>query len=91
MGPVIRTAAMKPDVALLDNDDLQGVEGDDDWQFVSLGEQKNFGIRTAGELGIIYKNEWMKSTILTCSLLFQYSFAIKFNERTKQNNNTYTW
>lgn len=57
MGPVIRTAAMKPDVALLDNDDLQGVEGDDDWQFVSLGEQKNFGIRTAGELKIHCKNE----------------------------------
>lgn len=48
MGPVMRTAAMKPDVALLDNEDLQGIEEDHDWQFVSLGEQKNFGIRTAG-------------------------------------------
>lgn len=49
MGPVLRTANMKPEVALLDNDDLQGVEGDVDWQFVSLGEQQNFGIRTAGK------------------------------------------
>lgn len=48
MGPVMRTANMKPEVALLDNDDLQDVEGDVDWQFVSLGEQQNFGIRTAG-------------------------------------------
>lgn len=48
MGPVLRTAAMKPEVALLDNDDMQSVEGDIDWQFVSLGEQQNFGIRTAG-------------------------------------------
>ncbi|GLV41396.1 Karyopherin beta 3 [Carabus blaptoides fortunei] len=48
MGPVLRTAAMKPEVALLDNDDMQSVEGDVDWQFVSLGEQQNFGIRTAG-------------------------------------------
>lgn len=48
MGPVLRTAAMKPEVALLDNDDMQSVEEDVDWQFVSLGEQQNFGIRTAG-------------------------------------------
>ncbi|KAF7281384.1 karyopherin beta 3 [Rhynchophorus ferrugineus] len=49
MGPVMKTAAMKPDVALLDSDEMAGIEGqDDDWQFVSLGEQKNFGIRTAG-------------------------------------------
>lgn len=48
MGPVMRTANMKPEVALLDNEDLQDVEGDVDWQFVSLGEQQNFGIRTAG-------------------------------------------
>lgn len=49
MGPVMKTASMKPEVALLDNDDMQGVEGDVDWQFVSLGEQQNFGIRTAGK------------------------------------------
>lgn len=59
MGPVMRTAGMKPDVALLDNDDMQGVEGDEDWQFVSLGEQKNFGIRTAGKFrtsSILFSN-----------------------------------
>lgn len=50
MGPVMRTASMKPEVALLDNDDLQEVDGDDDWQFVNLGEQQNFGIRTAGNI-----------------------------------------
>lgn len=44
----MRTAAMKPDVALLDNDDMNGIEDEDNWQFVSIGEQKNFGIRTAG-------------------------------------------
>lgn len=49
MGPIMRTASMKPEVALLDNEDLQEVEGDIDWQFVSLGEQQNFGIRTAGK------------------------------------------
>nr|CAD7258327.1 unnamed protein product [Timema shepardi] len=48
MGPVMKAASMKPEVALLDNDDMQGVEGDLDWQFVSLGEQQNFGIKTSG-------------------------------------------
>ncbi|XP_066262018.1 importin-5 [Euwallacea similis] len=49
MSSVVRTASMKPDVALLDSDEMAGVEGqDDEWQFISLGEQKNFGIRTAG-------------------------------------------
>ena len=50
MGPIMKTASMKPEVALLDNDELNGVENDsEDWQFVSLGEQQNFGIKTAGE------------------------------------------
>ena len=49
MGPIMKTASMKPEVALLDNDELTGVENDsEDWQFVSLGEQQNFGIKTAG-------------------------------------------
>lgn len=48
MGPVMRTASLKPEVALLDNDEVQEVENTDNWQFVSLGEQHNFGIRTAG-------------------------------------------
>jgi hypothetical protein len=48
MGPVMKAASMKPEVALLDNEDMQGIEGDIDWQFVSLGEQQNFGIKTSG-------------------------------------------
>ena len=67
MGPVMRTAAMKPDVALLDNEDMQGVEGDDDWQFVSLGEQKNFGIRTAG----------LEDKAAACMMLVCYARELK--------------
>ncbi|XP_014231665.1 importin-5 [Trichogramma pretiosum] len=48
MPTVLQTAAMKPEVALLDNEDMEDVEGDVDWQFVSLGEQQNFGIKTSG-------------------------------------------
>lgn len=47
MGPVLKMAAIKPEVALLDNDDLESIEDDVDWQFVTLGEQQNFGIKTA--------------------------------------------
>lgn len=48
MGPVLKTASMKPEVAVFDSDDMNEFENDVDWQFVSLGEQQNFGIRTAG-------------------------------------------
>ena len=41
MGPIMKTASMKPEVALLDNDELTGIDNDaDDWQFVSLGNYK---------------------------------------------------
>ena len=43
----MKTASMKPEVALLE--ELTGVDdNDEDWQFVQLGEQQNFGIKTAG-------------------------------------------
>lgn len=49
----MRTASLKPEVAVMDNEDLEEVSGDDDWQFVSLGEQQNFGIRTAGMIFMV--------------------------------------
>lgn len=49
IGPVMKTASMKPEVALFDNEDLEDLDrANNDWQFISLGEQQNFGIRTAG-------------------------------------------
>lgn len=45
----MKTASMKPEVALFDNEDLEDLDRvNADWQFISLGEQQNFGIRTAG-------------------------------------------
>lgn len=44
----MRTASIKPEIALLDNEDMQDIEKNVDWQFLPLGEQKNFGIKTAG-------------------------------------------
>ena len=43
MDPIMKTASMKPEVALLDNDELNGMPEDaDDWQFVSLGKFVTF-------------------------------------------------
>lgn len=67
MGPVMRTAAMKPEVALLDNDEVQDVETDADWQFVNLGEQQNFGIRTAG----------LEDKASACEMLVCYARELK--------------
>ncbi|KAK4879979.1 hypothetical protein RN001_008125 [Aquatica leii] len=67
MGPVMRTASMKPEVALLDNEDMQEIEGDIDWQFVSLGEQQNFGIRTAG----------LEDKAAACTMLLCYARELK--------------
>ncbi|KAJ0181346.1 hypothetical protein K1T71_003431 [Dendrolimus kikuchii] len=67
MEPVMRTAAMKPEMALLDNDDLETIEGDLDWHFVQLGEQQNFGIKTAG----------LEDKASACDMLVCYARELK--------------
>lgn len=68
MGPVMKTASMKPEVALLDNEELGGLDNDsEDWQFVSLGEQQNFGIKTAG----------LEDKATACQMLVCYARELK--------------
>merc|ERR1719427_2081823 len=77
MGPVMKTASMKPEVAVLDNDELTGVEDDtEDWQFVQLGEQQNFGIKTAG----------LEDKATACQMLVCYARELKehFADYTEQ-------
>jgi hypothetical protein len=77
MAPIMKTASMKPEVALLDNDELNGVDNEaDDWQFVSLGEQQNFGIKTAG----------LEDKATACQMLVCYARELKehFVEYTEQ-------
>merc|ERR1719187_603098 len=77
MAPVMKTASMKPEVALLDNDELTGVEEDsEDWQFVQLGEQQNFGIKTAG----------LEDKATACQMLVCYARELKehFADYTEQ-------
>lgn len=63
-------------VALLDNEDMNAVDGDDDWQFVSIGEQQNFGIRTAG----------LEEKATACQMLVCYARELKdgFADYTEQ-------
>nr|CAG4643007.1 EOG090X00U8 [Ilyocryptus agilis] len=76
MGPVLKTASMKPEVALLDSDDLKSVEDDDDWQFVSLNDQQNFGIKTAG----------LEEKATACQMLVCYARELKeaFSDYTEE-------
>ncbi|KAM9198032.1 LOW QUALITY PROTEIN: importin-5-like [Dugong dugon] len=48
MGPLMKTAPIKPEVALLDTQDMENMSDDDGWEFVNLGDQQSFGIKTAG-------------------------------------------
>ncbi|GFG38740.1 hypothetical protein Cfor_07043, partial [Coptotermes formosanus] len=67
MGPVMKAASMKPEVALLNNEDMKDIEEDVDWQFVSLGEQQNFGIRTSG----------LEDKASACEMLVCYARELK--------------
>uniref|UniRef100_A0A0K8TSJ3 Putative karyopherin importin beta 3 n=1 Tax=Tabanus bromius TaxID=304241 RepID=A0A0K8TSJ3_TABBR len=67
MRPVMQTAAMKPEVALLDNEQVEDIQGDFDWSFISLGEQQNFAIRTAG----------MEDKASACEMLVCYARELK--------------
>lgn len=67
MGPVLKAAALKPEIALMDSDDMKVVEGDEDWQFVSFGDQQNFGIRTVG----------LEEKATACQMLVCYARELK--------------
>ncbi|MGH0142054.1 UNVERIFIED_CONTAM: hypothetical protein FKN15_075219 [Acipenser sinensis] len=65
MGPLMKTASIKPEVALLDTQDMENMSEDDGWEFVNLGDQQSFGIKTAG----------LEEKATACQMLF--SFTLK--------------
>eukprot|EP00111_Clytia_hemisphaerica_P019077 TCONS_00056356-protein len=69
MPPVLKAAQIKPEVALLDLDDPQhqNVNEDDGWEFVNLGEQQKFGIKTAG----------LEDKSTACQMLVHYARELK--------------
>ncbi|XP_068612345.1 LOW QUALITY PROTEIN: importin-5 [Brachionichthys hirsutus] len=76
MGPLMKTASIKPEVALLDTQDMETVSEDDGWEFVNLGDQQSFGIKTAG----------LEEKATACQMLVCYAKELKegFVEYTEQ-------
>ncbi|XP_076436016.1 importin-5-like isoform X1 [Babylonia areolata] len=67
MGPVLKAASLKPEVAVIDSEDMKEMEDDEDWQFVTIGDQQNFGIRTAG----------LEEKATACQMLVCYARELK--------------
>nr|XP_021523588.1 importin-5 [Aotus nancymaae] len=67
MGPLMKTASIKPEVALLDTQDMENMSDDDGWEFVNLGDQQSFGIKTAG----------LEEKSTACQMLVCYAKELK--------------
>ncbi|XP_038050344.1 importin-5-like [Patiria miniata] len=76
MGPTIKTASLKPEVALLDAEEAKTMTEDEGWEFVNLGEQQSFGIKTAG----------LEDKSTACQMLVCYAKELKeaFAEYTEE-------
>uniref|UniRef100_A0A1I8EUB0 Importin subunit beta-1/Transportin-1-like TPR repeats domain-containing protein n=1 Tax=Wuchereria bancrofti TaxID=6293 RepID=A0A1I8EUB0_WUCBA len=67
MPPVLKAASIKPDVTLMNDEDIANQEEDPDWDFVPLGDQKMFGIKTAG----------LEDKATACEMLVCYARELK--------------
>ncbi|KAG7504065.1 importin-5 [Solea senegalensis] len=67
MGPLMKTASIKPEVALLDTQDMENISEDEGWEFVNLGDQQSFGIKTAG----------LEEKATACQMLVCYAKELK--------------
>jgi len=68
MPAVMKVASFKPEVAIVECDDADHLQkGEDDWQFVNLGDQQSFGIKTAG----------LEDKAAACQMLVTYARELK--------------
>lgn len=67
MPPVMKAAAHKPDITVCDSEDTDEGGEQDDWQFVHLGDNQSFGIRTAG----------LEEKATACEMLVCYARELK--------------
>jgi len=67
MGPILRTAAVKPELQVLDSDEAEEIEGQDDWELVKIGESQNLGIHTAR----------LEDKSMACQMLVSYARVMK--------------
>uniref|UniRef100_A0A0B7BDA3 TOG domain-containing protein n=1 Tax=Arion vulgaris TaxID=1028688 RepID=A0A0B7BDA3_9EUPU len=67
MGPVLKAASLKPEVAVVDSEDMKDLVNSSDWQFVTLGDQQSFGICTSG----------LEEKATACQMLVCYARELK--------------
>lgn len=67
MGPVLKTASFKPEIAVVDDDEYKEISDEEDWQFVTIGDQQSFGIKTTG----------LEEKATACSMLVCYAKELK--------------
>lgn len=67
MGPVLKTASFKPEIAVVDEEDVKEISDEEDWQFVTIGDQQSFGIKTTG----------LEEKATACSMLVCYAKELK--------------
>lgn len=67
MGPVLKTASFKPEIAVVDEDEAKEISDEEDWQFVTIGDQQSFGIKTTG----------LEEKATACSMLVCYAKELK--------------
>lgn len=69
MPSVMKAASIKPEVAVIDADDPKSGQysEDDGWQFITLGDQQKFGIKTAG----------LEDKSTACQMLVCYARELK--------------
>ncbi|KAI1730971.1 HEAT-like repeat domain-containing protein [Ditylenchus destructor] len=65
MPAVMQAADFKPDVTVVDEDEANGE--DEDWNFISLGDQRSLGIKTAG----------LEDKVTACEMLVCYARELK--------------
>ena len=39
MGPLMKAASIRPEVAVLDSQDVDGIDEEEGWEFIKLGDQ----------------------------------------------------
>ncbi|CAL8124033.1 unnamed protein product [Orchesella dallaii] len=67
MTPVLRTAAIKPELAMLDSDEVRDVDDAKDWEVISLGDSQNIGLHTAK----------LEDKAMACQMLVCYARVMK--------------
>ncbi|XP_049976984.1 importin-5-like isoform X2 [Alexandromys fortis] len=76
MGPLMKTASIRPGVTFLHTQDMENMSDEDGWEFLNLGDQQIFGIKTAG----------LEEKSTACQMLVCYAKELKegFVEYTEQ-------